>query len=187
MAEPEINPRKRFIINPRYQWQHATFTILCLLPLSALYPVVILNIFDYFIMRTSQGSPVDAAVLAFRSGVIARLVLLQVSFVILVALVSLYLSHRTAGPVYKLMQAMRELREGRFRAPLTFRKRDFFSELAGEFNQAFEGFSKAQQALTDIEGRIKNIDPKLRAELDAIIQNAKAPQQIRSLEHAVDS
>jgi methyl-accepting chemotaxis protein len=174
MSEADPFPRKRFIINPSYQWKHATFMILCLLPLSALYPIVIINIFDYFISRTAQGAVVDAGLLAFRSGVIVRLVMLQISFLILVALVSLYISHRTAGPIHKLVNAMRELREGRFKSPLFFRKRDFFSEVAVEFNLTFEQLTKTHQALAQIEEKLSKADPKLKSEIEEILKSLRA-------------
>jgi hypothetical protein len=44
------------------------------------------------------------------------------------------LTNRFAGPVYSLKRAMRELREGKLRAELKFRKGDYWHDLADEFN-----------------------------------------------------
>jgi HAMP domain-containing protein len=173
MSETNLNPRKLFIINPSYQWRHATFTILCLLPLSALYPIVIINIFDYFIAKTAQGSTVAPEILDFRSGVMLRLVFLQISFVLLVGLVSLYLTHRTAGPLHKLLKALQEVRRGTFVGPLTFRKRDFFSELAQEFSVTFEQQAKLQKAVLAIEERVKDDASPLGKSILDIVKKAK--------------
>lgn len=44
------------------------------------------------------------------------------------------LTNRFAGPVYSLKRAMRELREGKLRGELKFRKGDYWHDLADEFN-----------------------------------------------------
>jgi nitrogen fixation/metabolism regulation signal transduction histidine kinase len=45
------------------------------------------------------------------------------------------LTNRFAGPVYRLRQAMSELREGKFRGNLKFRDNDYWQEMASEFNE----------------------------------------------------
>jgi hypothetical protein len=44
------------------------------------------------------------------------------------------LSHRFAGPIFSLRRAIRSIAEGEKPEPLKFRKKDFWKELAEEFN-----------------------------------------------------
>lgn len=63
-------------------------------------------------------------------------------FVITIALIpafvwdTLKLSHRFAGPITRLRNALKDLTEGRAVAPLKFRENDFWQEIAVNFNEA---------------------------------------------------
>ncbi len=48
---------------------------------------------------------------------------------------SVKLSNRFAGPVYSLRQALRKLSQGEEIAPLSFRKGDYWTEIAGDVNR----------------------------------------------------
>ena len=52
----------------------------------------------------------------------------------------LYLSHRVAGPIYRLRKHMVELTEGNTQREVNFRTNDFFPELADAFNQFVKQF-----------------------------------------------
>jgi len=47
-------------------------------------------------------------------------------------------SHRFAGPVYRLRSSLRDLADGKTVAPITFRDNDFWYEVATEFNRVLE-------------------------------------------------
>lgn len=63
-------------------------------------------------------------------------------FVVTVALIpafvwdTLKLSHRFAGPITRLRNALKDLKDGRSIAPLKFRENDFWQEIAANFNEA---------------------------------------------------
>ncbi|MBI2520552.1 MAG: hypothetical protein HYV97_09040 [Bdellovibrio sp.] len=56
----------------------------------------------------------------------------------------LYLSHKIAGPIYKLQKHLRESREQGKLDHVSFRPGDFFSELSDEYN-AFVDFIKSRE------------------------------------------
>ncbi|MEK6623438.1 MAG: hypothetical protein AABY86_00625 [Bdellovibrionota bacterium] len=56
----------------------------------------------------------------------------------------LYLSHKIAGPIYKLQKHLRECREQGKLEHVTFRPGDFFTELSDEYN-AFVDFVKTRE------------------------------------------
>lgn len=49
-------------------------------------------------------------------------------------LLTLYISHRIAGPLFRLKKAMRLVAQGDYTVRLTFRKDDSFYDVAEEFN-----------------------------------------------------
>ncbi len=81
-------------------------------------------------------------------------------FVITIALIpafvwdTLKLSHRFAGPITRLRNALKDLTEGRAVAPLKFRENDFWQEIAANFNEAMrlrrdEDGQRASRAVGD--------------------------------------
>ncbi|MBX3433022.1 MAG: hypothetical protein KF847_06860 [Pirellulales bacterium] len=64
------------------------------------------------------------------------------------------LSHRFAGPIYRLRQTIRELAHGAEYQPLRFRDYDFWQGLAGDFNTMVERLrSEKKPASEDLESR----------------------------------
>jgi hypothetical protein len=59
---------------------------------------------------------------------------------------SLQLSNRFVGPVSRLRCVLRELAEGKPLKPVTFRKDDYWQEMAGELNRAVEALTKQRSA-----------------------------------------
>jgi hypothetical protein len=51
----------------------------------------------------------------------------------------IYLTHRIAGPIYKLQEHMTAHLRGEKQPPIVFRKSDFFSELAEPYNSLVSG------------------------------------------------
>jgi signal transduction histidine kinase len=87
---------------------------------------------------------------------LAQLALLGIVFVM-----SLFMSHKIAGPMYKLKNHITNLRSGRKYDHLFFRKGDNFPEIADEFNQ-FVDHLKAQHAhdteyLSEVSSYINNL------------------------------
>ena len=65
--------------------------------------------------------------------------LLVLAFLLPVFVVdTIKLSHRFAGPIYSLRRAIREVAEGRQPRRLKFRRRDFWHELANDYNKMLE-------------------------------------------------
>ncbi|HEX6961936.1 MAG TPA: hypothetical protein VF175_08730 [Lacipirellula sp.] len=55
------------------------------------------------------------------------------------------LSHRFAGPIYRLRNVIRSMAEGEPYKPVTFREKDFWQGLAEDFNQMVERISGKEQ------------------------------------------
>ena len=79
----------------------------------------------------------------------AQEILLQKYFIsgavvglIVICAVSLYLSHKMAGPVYRLKKILREKREGNLSGPVKFRKGDYLVPIEDDLNFCLENNSR---------------------------------------------
>jgi len=62
------------------------------------------------------------------------------------------LSHRFAGPIYRLRQTIRSIAQGKPTQRLKFRDFDFWQGLAGDFNQMVDRLSNHEVEMLDNEG-----------------------------------
>jgi len=60
--------------------------------------------------------------------------------VVFIAVFGILLSHRIAGPLYRLHRHMSEIGQGKIQSEVSFRKGDYFQELAGSFNEQLRFF-----------------------------------------------
>jgi methyl-accepting chemotaxis protein len=66
------------------------------------------------------------------------IIIIPVVFIILAAII-IYISHKIAGPLYRLKQYMEKVENGDFSAELKFRKHDSIHDIADSFNRMVEG------------------------------------------------
>jgi HAMP domain-containing protein len=139
--------RRIILINKRFQIRFSIYVSLCLAALCFVYPLLVSNIFDYFfryISRDPNGPPAEG-LLKMREQVLLLLVLSEVFVVAITFLISVFMSHRIAGPLYKLRQAFHTLGDGRWKGQLRFREKDYFPELAEDFNRMVERMNQGRR------------------------------------------
>jgi len=69
------------------------------------------------------------------------------------------LSNRFAGPIVRLRWALRELADGNEVPPIQFRDRDFWKELAADFNRAAQRLHAAQVPPSHDPDAAASLDP----------------------------
>jgi sensor histidine kinase YesM len=132
--------RTIFLINKRFQLRFSLYVCSWLLALSFVYPLIVYNVFDYFIRYAAadpQGPSVQLLV-DTRHQIILLLIGLQVVFLLITFLISVFMSHRIAGPLYKLSLFFKKAKEGNLEEALFFRDKDHFHELAAEYNEMIQ-------------------------------------------------
>lgn len=67
-----------------------------------------------------------------------KLILLGVVNLIIVVVISLFFSHQIAGPIYKIEQTLKRIRDGSLRHRLKFRNTDNLDDLADQFNATLD-------------------------------------------------
>jgi methyl-accepting chemotaxis protein len=129
--------RRIFLINKRFQFKYALFTAAWVMILTMFYPMLIYQIFNYLIEYLSLD-PMAAPfkdLQGTRDRIIFLLVFLHLLFIGIAGLISIFVSHRIAGPIYKMQKHMGEIKSGLWPSPVRFRKYDHFPELATSFNE----------------------------------------------------
>ena len=137
------NTRKQIIINKPFQFK-LCFIVSSLVFVSTLiYPVVIYDIFDRVIdVLGAKGSDFEE----MRSTLFTYLAMVQIAFTVLMIMIILLVSHKIAGPMFKLTRYLRELREGKDVGKLYFRDGDYFPEIAEEINKTVEFYNQKKDS-----------------------------------------
>ncbi len=148
-----------------------------------MYPLVIYSLFDFFFryMAVDPNGPQLAVLKNTRDQLIIMLIVLQLFFIGVTFLISMFISHRIAGPLYKLGMYMKRVEQGSFE-PVTFRKKDYFKELEAGFNQMLTGIknnpTKTGSSPGDMIRKALEILPIEEAKAREDLENAlKALQQ----------
>jgi nitrogen fixation/metabolism regulation signal transduction histidine kinase len=154
-----------------------------LIALSLVYPLIIFNLFGYFMKYLAMDpmGPALANLENTREEFLWLLVVLQVILLSLTFLISIFMSHRIAGPLYKLRMFLHQAAAGKMDQKLAFRKNDYFQDLVPAYNELLETVHTKiarksegiDQAIPIIEKAILHSSTEVRAELEAALTSLK--------------
>ncbi|MBC7691174.1 MAG: hypothetical protein H7222_05345 [Methylotenera sp.] len=140
-------PYKRtvLLINKKFQLRFSLFVCSWVFGLSLVYPLLIYSLYNFFFryMAVDPNGPQLAVLEDTRRRMILLLVLLQILFIAITFLMSLFISHRIAGPLHKLGMFFRQARDGKMET-LRFRDKDHFKELAEGYNEMISAIQSGQ-------------------------------------------
>ena len=146
------NKRRRILVEPQFQMRVALWG-----SMLAVIEVLIGSVAVMAVALTSIWVPAgDHATLFYKFVmVIAVFILLIIVFNIFIAI---YLSHRVAGPLYRLKQSMQQVGAGDLSILIKFRATDELQDLKDEFNEM-----------------VNNLRERVKIQLRKEIKPAKAP------------
>jgi|GEM_PF-1491864 len=131
--------RRNYFVNKQVQGIYALFIIMSVGIISLLVSMEILRTFYNSFGATGNTS-------AFFSNIDFSFILKVSSLMILGSLVigglSLFASHRIAGPIFRLNKSLKKFATGHFGERIQFRKQDYFQEVAENFNTMAESIEK---------------------------------------------
>lgn len=156
------NGRKIYLINPGFQIKFSLFISILLFVISIIYPFTIYELMNSIVNHLHSIMPNIAQDYdGKKKQIIFYLIMLQLSFTGLTFFICIFFSHRIAGPLYKLQKYLREYRDGLPRIPLTFRKGDYFQEVAEDVNltldQIEEDHKKDLVYISEVTTYINNL------------------------------
>jgi methyl-accepting chemotaxis protein len=128
--------RKIFLINKPFQFRFSLYVCSWLFTISFVYPLIVYNLFEYFLhyMTLDPNGPTLEAIMMVRKDIIYLLIFFQLAFTGLTFLISIFMSHRIAGPLFKLKNFFRMNGNGKLSPEIFFRKSDHFQDVAADYN-----------------------------------------------------
>jgi signal transduction histidine kinase len=146
----KLKNRKIILINPRFQLAFMAYMVItAMVMIGIFYGANIYFINEFREMGQSIGLASDHVFFEFLDEQNSKLTLFfavsaAVAFVML-CLASLFMSHRVAGPLYRLSGYMQDICEEKDVDEVKFRKRDFFPELAEGMNSVMRRYRANNQ------------------------------------------
>jgi hypothetical protein len=122
-------PRKQFLIQPRFQLALGAAMMILVCAYSAILVFSIMYPMSAFLELSPEGSinpEVKSRILTI-PGYVWLIVLV---FGLLLAFQAILISHRIAGPTFRLRRAIREITDGKYQQNLTLRRYDCLKDLA---------------------------------------------------------
>ena len=132
--------RKVILINPKFQLKiSGYFAILSIINIGIFYGCIRYFFSLFTKMGAEVGLPKNHVYFMFvEDQVMAMNIVFGVTSLITISFLmfsGVYISHKVAGPLYRLNKCMREMANGEMEvSEINFRNGDFFQELADGFN-----------------------------------------------------
>jgi len=162
--------RKTYLIKKGFQSRLITVILLLVIIVAnitggVVYAIVKIDSFRMFLEQTFNLSSADDILLP-------AVVLAEIVSFIIVGIISLFVSHRMAGPVYRFERVTEGISEGDLTIHIRLREKDEFKDLAEAFNEMI-------QKLTDKVGELKNKGLKLAEEFENLLPRAELSDERR--------
>lgn len=180
--------RSIYLINPKFQLRFSLYVCLFLFLSSIVYPITIYDVMSNFLEssvqqkekiellyqrcgddcadlkakeKTVSSAQLKQSLEAKRKSLISVLALWQIGFTALVFIMCIFLTHKVAGPLFKLQKFFTAIVEGGDNGRLFFRSGDYFTELADSYNDAInqlkEDYKNDFVYLSEVSAYINNL------------------------------
>ena len=158
-----LNKRKIIVVNPKFQFKVSLLIAGLVIISSSIFPLMIMDLFEEYMQLAIKYQPdIKAALLEKRSAFFKTMFFWELGFVVLVFTFLLFVTHRIAGPIYKLQKYLSGIREGTESGKLFFRKGDYFMDLADDINLTIESLRSQgrsnDESLDEVVAYIKNLE-----------------------------
>jgi hypothetical protein len=171
-------PRKKFLIQPKFQLALGAAMMVLVCAYSAILVFSIMYPMSTFLDLSPEGSinpEIKSRILTI-PGYVWLIVLI---FGLLLAFQAILISHRIAGPTFRLRRAIREITDGKYQQNLTLRRYDCLKDLATGLAQlGLLLHSRRENLLAEVAG--------LRTALDAHRQRLARGGEVASLQADID-
>lgn len=134
--------RSVFLINPSFQLKFSLIVCSVVIVSTMIYPIII---YDFFNLLTQNTPSVSSVVASAKKDMIFYLIIIQVVITLLVFIIFIFLTHKIAGPLFKLKNHLIGIREGNPISPLVFRHGDYFQDVSEEISLFLETVANNQE------------------------------------------
>ena len=173
--------RRKIMVQPAYQLRVAAVILLAILFYSGLLGVLLF--YPLMVAFDAAGSSQQQLWIANQVlDLHTRFWPSVLVIAILVAIQSLFVTHRVVGPAYHLCRVMQGLGEGRFDVRAHLRRFDRLKDLEAALNALGESLQRREQAVAEREVRLRAEVAVLTSELSGAEASPAARQAARVLE-----
>lgn len=168
------NKRSQYIVDMGFQLRYMTAMLLSLLFVSVIVGwTIYYSIWDPITSTEISSSEELGPIFASVNQALA----IRLPFLVIIAgVISIFLSHRIAGPVYKIKQSAKIFAQGDLSTRIKLRKGDELQCLANIFNRMAENLEKdviTSQRILNRFNSVLNKMPKNPDMMDAMTPNSK--------------
>lgn len=130
------NRRRVIIVDRKFQVRFALYMCVWIVGLCFVYPFIVQMLFDFFIRMMAHDplGPDIETLERVRTQVLTLIMATEATFLVMTFLIASFLSHRIAGPLFKLRKSFADFASGQLDRPLKFRAKDHFQNVADDFN-----------------------------------------------------
>ncbi len=152
--------RSIFLVDKKFQLRFSLIIASLVFLTSLTYPIIFMD----FIDEMGRLAPSFADQFhTSRNQFVVFLALIQLILTVIVFIIFIFVSHKIAGPMYKLKAHLSAIREGESITPLRFRGGDYFSDVAEEVSLFLETVQLNQENdflyLEEVAQYIQNLSP----------------------------
>jgi sensor histidine kinase YesM len=155
-----FHKRSVFLINPRFQISFSLIVCSLIFLSSLIYPLIFIDFFDEIL---KASGPMTEKAAAARNELIFYLFLIQFVFILLVFIMFIFITHKIAGPMYKLKNHLADIRHGEPISAINFRNGDHFQDVAEEVTLFLESVAYNQESdfqhIEEVAAYIENLTP----------------------------
>ena len=125
--------RKNYFIDRNLQTRYIILMVVVLIVHTL---IVLAAVFSPYIMMLSFDFPNDTRAEAAKAFLLVHTNAWPVigGFIIIVGVLTLFVTHRIAGPIFRLKKGIRDIADGRLNEKIILRKKDEFHDVAEELN-----------------------------------------------------
>ena len=134
MIEQRKQIRKRYLLKKRFQLGLTLKVFIALLAVAFISGWTIY----YSIWSTVLSEFGQEKLILVHRAITGKLILRLALIMVAVAILSVFVSHRMAGPVFKFERTLRQLNQGDTVDKISLRRGDSFKELASEINDLID-------------------------------------------------
>jgi methyl-accepting chemotaxis protein len=132
--------RRTYLINKNFQIKFIIYTtIIALLTIAAFYATITLFFQESIQLGIDAGFPQGHVYFRFvedsKADMNAYFIVVSLIVFLMILISGIFFSHKIAGPLYRMNMYLKTLAVDKITSPLKFRNKDFFQELATNYNK----------------------------------------------------
>jgi len=176
--------RRNYFIDKKMQTKYIVLVI-AVLVLHTL--IVLAAVFLPYFLMLSPDAPLDTRAEAAKAFLLvhANAWPVIVGIIIFFAIMTLFVTHRIAGPIFRIKRGIRDIADGRLNERIHLRKKDEFHDVAEELNSLAERFSVSFSVLKENSSLMAGYIGELEREiLEKRLEESTGRQIIRKIQES---